>query len=402
MLTLSAIGCITALFVQYVVIKVDGKAPPEKKVEDDTLEVNRTRYYVKNLSLRPMPAVAGEEPRWKVGEEGYAVVYPELETLLHPNFASYFLHAIFLAICAIMGIYCKCALVVFLALLVVAWPISAIFGLSIYAMKPFDGMWCAMMAKSIIVNWLPTIPMLLMGIMNCSRTLRQAAGIWVYFAFWCNIFWTLLFPMPDLVMKANGLAGAVLCCSLIIRLFALCKAGVDTFEVKDNFIYGYGTSLSYLVCYTVWNALFVSDMAVGLSLQDILFWVLMVFYYYWSGKVADVEDYFAMARPIQLSVYIGVSDVIGMIPWFKAQKPIGLDMNRHPYFFYIAIMNFIFSWYVLYCDINWYLNPDELKKKGGKMKYKKDDPPCCLDDDADMESQGYSDYDDEEEEELVE
>merc|ERR1719191_93122 len=125
------------------------------------------------------------------------------------------------------------------------------------------------------------------------------------------------------------------------------NAGVTLVQNKGEVTYGFGCSLSWLVCYTVWNALFVGDFAIGLTLQDILFWCMMFHYYYHSDQASGIEDYFTMARPIQLSTYIAASDFVGLIPFFRDADGIGLDVNRHAFFLFIVIMNLIYSVYVL-------------------------------------------------------
>jgi hypothetical protein len=137
--------------------------------------------------------------------------------------------------------------------------------------------------------------------------------------------------------------------------------GVVLFEVSGDpkrktwepfdVIYGYGTSLSWLVVYTVWNALFVMELAVGLILQDIAFWAMMIFFYYYSGEGSGIENYFAMARPISLSMYIATSDWPGLHDFFRKAEPMGLDVTSHAFFLFLAVANFLFSFYVLYWEL---------------------------------------------------
>lgn len=118
--------------------------------------------------------------------------------------------------------------------------------------------------------------------------------------------------------------------------------------MAGDIIYGYGTSLSWLVCYTVWNALFVIELAVGMVLQDIFFWAMMIFFYYWSDRHSGIENYFAMARPISLSVYIATSDWPGLLDFFRSADPLGLNLTSHAFFLFLAVVNVMFSFYVFY------------------------------------------------------
>merc|ERR1719217_769119 len=116
--------------------------------------------------------------------------------------------------------------------------------------------------------------------------------------------------------------------SLIVHCAAVCKHrgscsgkagqnGCGLVDIRNQFPYGFGTSFPWLVCYTVWNALFIAKITIGGVLQDFLFWALMAFYKYWDNKHLPVELYFFFARPVQLGTYIGFTECIGLfVPYF--------------------------------------------------------------------------------------
>jgi len=211
-------------------------------------------------------------------------------SLLHPNFWTYWIHTIAQIIAAIMALYLPRTLLVILIGAVLCWPNE-----SIWRMQPLASDWWLMFIKSVIVNIAPTLPMMLCLIKNPSRRTRQCAAIWTYCILWLNVAWTLCF-LPNTgfnpISVVNAVCGVSLCFSLIIHNIALCKRGYTLCEVQGDILYGYGTSLSWLVCYTVWNALFVLDIAVGVTLQDIAFWAMMIFFYYHSDGRSSVENYF--------------------------------------------------------------------------------------------------------------
>jgi hypothetical protein len=245
------------------------------------------------------------------------------------------------------------ALLILLVAAVLCWPLSWMLNEPIWHMNPGESTWWLMAIKSAIVNIAPTAPMLLCLIFRPSPKVSHRVGIWGYFILWSNVFWTLFFlPMAfNAVSVTNAVCAISLDISLIIHLVALCKKGVGLCEVRGKFFYGYGTSLSWLVCYTVWNGLFVVEAAVGLVFQDIAFWGVMLVFYYWSNCHTTIENYFAMARPISLSTFIASSDWPGFLNFFRKADPLGLELTSHAFFLFLAVGNVFFSFYVLYWTV---------------------------------------------------
>lgn len=322
--------------------------------------MNGTRIKLDNIHLAPF--VFGQATQSST-LTAITRPYPNKMSLLHPNFWTYWIHGVFQIIAAVMALLAPRSLLAILLLAVLCWPISAIFGEAIWAMQPGAADWWLMCAKSMIVNIAPTVPMMYCLITRPSQQCLKYSAIWTYCVLGANVVWTLGFlPMAfNAVSCVNGMTGASLTISLIIHECALMSKGVVLFEVSGDpkrktwepfdVIYGYGTSLSWLVVYTVWNALFVMELAVGLILQDIAFWAMMIFFYYYSGEGSGIENYFAMARPISLSMYIATSDWPGLHDFFRKAEPMGLDVTSHAFFLFLAVGNFLFSFYVLYWEL---------------------------------------------------
>jgi len=303
------------------------------------------------------------------------VEWPDRASLLHPAFWSYFIHFAAQAATCIGVLVCvmpskkpsspdplrlgAIITTILLVLAVICWPLSWITNEPIGKQVPLTNDWWFMVLKSLIVNWAPTVPMMLCLIRNPSAKCRHYSALWTYFVLWLNVAWTLLALLDpaqvNAVSIANGVCGASLMISLIVHNVALMKKGVSPArgralcEVKGDIILGYGTSLSWLVCYTAWNATFVfTTLVVSCTLQDIFFWAMMIFFYYWSAAASPIENYFFMARPLSLSAYIATTDWIGFMDFFRSGPPYKLDLTRHAYFLFIAVANAVFSLYVLY------------------------------------------------------
>jgi hypothetical protein len=319
-------------------------------VQEKSIQVNGTRFRLDNITTH-VSKLNNNVTKVK----GIMEHYPDRMSLLHPNFWTYWVHTVAQFIACILALKSPKALLVILVVATLCWPISLITGQPIWAMKPLATDWWLMCAKSIIVNICPTVPMLYCLITNAPKEKRQCCGIFVYCILWANVAWTLCFlPMRfNAVSVTNAVCGVSLCISLVIHLVALCRRGVTLFEVKGDIVYGYGTSLSWLVCYTVWNALFVVELAVGVALQDIFFWGMMVAFWYWSDKTSGIENYFAMARPISLSAFIATSDWPGFLSYFRdgIETSMGLSLTKHAFFLFIAMANVLYSLYVLYWAI---------------------------------------------------
>jgi len=218
-------------------------------------------------------------------------------------------------------------------------------------MQPLAADWNLMCVKSVLVNMAPTLPVMLCLIKKPQRGTCQCAAIWVYCMLGINMSWTLLF-LPvygfDPTRVVNGVCGVSLCISLIIHNIALCKRGFTLFEVHGDIIYGYGISLSWLVCHTVWDTLFIlEDNEVGSTLHLPAWWAMMFFFYYHSDGRSSVENYSAMARCINLSMYLATSTTLGLFSSAQKPNPLGVDTQRQPYFLFLAVLNAIYSFYVI-------------------------------------------------------
>jgi len=326
----------------------------------DEIEINGTRYSLEQVIITPFGNA------FNVSAEAHP--YPDRDSLFHPCFLSYWIQTLGAIIATVLALKCPMVLMVVLVGMTLIWPASFIGGFQVCRMDPGTAPWWLMAIKSLIVNICPVVPMLLVKVnwATWKQTKKNTAGYFVYFILWANVFWTLFFPwLTDLnfneTVKANWLCGLSLCISLIVHLFAMRRRNVPLFRTDERddhrVVYGYGTSLSWLICYTVWNGLFVLSLAPGLTLQDVLFWCIMIALYYDSETRDPIEDYFAMARPIQLGAYIGISDWLDLIPYFRVDG-IGLDMHRHAYFLFIATFNFLYSLYVMYYEIRLLMDDD--------------------------------------------
>lgn len=203
--------------------------------------------------------------------------------------------------------------------------------------------------KWAIVNAFATIPVLILRAWKLSAQITNAFGVFVYVILGANILWTLgMDSKGHIIVYLNRVAGVMLVIALIAHCTAVCRAGLSLFEVRNAFPYGMGTSLPWLVCYTVWNALFIAKITVGGLLQDILFWVMMFAYSYIDDKQLPIELYFGFARPVQLGTYIGFTEMMGtFVPFFYEAKELTetrpLPINSHAFFLFIAFMNMVWS-----------------------------------------------------------
>lgn len=330
---------------------------PQQVLQDATLEWNYSRYRVTSIVVSPFGSGAHYKAVANLTRSA------DRDTLLHPNFCMYYIHVVAAGIAVLMALYVPSLLMALLISMVLLWPASYVLGFQICRLEPGSSTWWLMCIKSAIVNICPTTPVLLCIIKKDTwgRAHHQIAGGIGYFILWANVFWTLFFPLlatynHNLTCTFNTMTGGSLCIALLVHLFGHYRNNVDLCHVEGKVFYGCGTSLSWLICYTVWNALFVLTLAPGLTLQDILFWAMMFAFYYYTGKSHPIEDYFSMARPIQLGMYIGLSDWADLIPFFCVPG-VGLDVNRHAFFLFISTFNFIYSFYVLIVSIMYVIRP---------------------------------------------
>jgi len=58
-----------------------------------------------------------------------------------------------------------------------------------------------------------------------------------------------------------------------------------------------------------------------------------------------------MARPISLSIYIATSDWPGQFDYFRNSDPLGVHTQRHAYFLFLAVLNVMYSVYVIFWEL---------------------------------------------------
>jgi len=274
-----------------------------------------------------------------------------LEDLWHPYILLYLLHCVACGVGAVMSLYTPYAYLVVNLLSGFSFLYSAITGAEMWGNKLGDFLWTGVFIKWLIVNLFATVPVLLLRARKMSPRVIKLFGYFVYGILGSNIIWTLgMESKGHIIVYINRVAGIMLVIALIMHCVAVCRAkpALDLFEVRSGFLYGFGTSLPWLVCYTVWNALFIAKITIGGLLQDILFWCLMAFYQYWDGHHLPIELYFAFARPVQLGTYIGFTEFLGtFVPYFYNSTTMSehqpLPINSHAFFLFIAFANMLWS-----------------------------------------------------------
>jgi hypothetical protein len=234
-------------------------------IQDNLIEVNDTRFRLQNITMKeltgPKPYPHGPIAAFFHGGDvipgtfdvgAVTKHYPPRASLLSPHFWTYWVHTVAQGIAVIMALKCPCALLVVVILSVLCWPISLLANAPMWSMVPGTATWWLMCAKSVIVQWAPCGPMLYALIYKPSAKTRHCIAIWVYIVLWLNVAWTLCFlPMRfNPVSVGNGFTAVSLLISLPIHLVALSRKGVTLFVVKGDVLYGFGTSLSWIVCYT--------------------------------------------------------------------------------------------------------------------------------------------------------
>jgi len=239
---------------------------------------------------------------------------------------------------------------------VLAFPVSAVLGIPIWEDVPWSFNWWMLLVKWIIVNGLAAMPLLCILSWAPSLGVQRALTVLVYAILCMNVLWTLGYPAPLPVQKVNNTTGVILTVALILHCVSLCRQGIPLAEFSETkgerntarVFYGRGTSLSWVVCYTVWNALFAGAWnSVSTTLQDILFWCLMVQLYYDSDQARPIDDYFAHARPIQLAMFILGATFMGQIPYFKDVEATVAPFDSHPFYLFLSGVNLAYSVLVL-------------------------------------------------------
>jgi len=226
------------------------------------------------------------------------------------------------------------------------WPISWYFGLDLWEPKhaPMTADWWMTFIKWLIVDAAAALPILAVKGLLLSEAKVQRVGDWIYCVLGANILWTMFYKVDGWVRCFNTLTGAFLVISLTVHCVAMRKYDKELVEMRHGFPYGRGTPVSWLFCYTFWNAMFLADFSIQMTLQDFLFWGMM-FGMQWLDKEPHTIDlYFCFARPVQLGIYIPIGCWMGIIPLFAQAKNLEehtpLDINGHAYFLFIVMCNF--------------------------------------------------------------
>jgi len=303
----------------------------------------------------------------------------------------YSLHVAVALLFMLMSVRCTRALMVVMTLSGSLWPLTAVLNFPIWGeddLKPGSFFWWGTFIKWLIVNFLACVPVLWLKQLD-RPTPRQIrlTGIFVYVILGSNVVWTVGYIKNQVVDWVNHIIAFFLTLSLALHCCALSrhsKTCKRLFELKRGLVFGYGTPYPWLMCYTVWNILFVAEISIGMTLQDILFWALMIGYRTMDTKREPIEMYFAFARPVQLGTYIALSDWVGTVlpvlrnaNTLKKEQP--LPVNSNSFIFFIVLGNLIWSilctWWAAKRLI-WGFDPDNL----GDRKYLRDGDDDTADD----------------------
>eukprot|EP00930_Biecheleria_cincta_P011286 TRINITY_DN113951_c0_g1_i1.p1 TRINITY_DN113951_c0_g1~~TRINITY_DN113951_c0_g1_i1.p1 ORF type:complete len:341 (-),score=41.14 TRINITY_DN113951_c0_g1_i1:35-1057(-) len=288
----------------------------------------------------------------------------DLSELWHPYVLMYALHSVVALIAVPVSLHFPRLLIAVMIASGILWPLTWVLNQPLWGqdgtrgaqdLSPGSYLWWGVFLKWLIVNFCATVPVLYLRVLWApSQRTVLVLGAFVYVILGANVVWTIGLIKNEVVDWVNHATAILLTLSLILHCVALRRHHArEFFEVRKGFVYGYATPFPWLMCYTIWNALFVASISIGMTLQDILFWCMMLGYQAMDGQRLPIEMYFAFARPIQLGTYIALSDWVGtFIPFFrdaatlKSKQP--LNINGNAYFFYIVCCNFVFSIFITY------------------------------------------------------
>eukprot|EP00445_Apocalathium_hangoei_P076372 CAMPEP_0204154890 /NCGR_PEP_ID=MMETSP0361-20130328/29118_1 /ASSEMBLY_ACC=CAM_ASM_000343 /TAXON_ID=268821 /ORGANISM="Scrippsiella Hangoei, Strain SHTV-5" /LENGTH=200 /DNA_ID=CAMNT_0051110243 /DNA_START=9 /DNA_END=608 /DNA_ORIENTATION=- len=129
--------------------------PLEEHMQDNVLEYNGSSYRVQDLTLVPIAGGAFQASGVlaPVAAEGG-------QTVLLPVTWTYVTHVIVALLTTLLALRAPGVLLALLVGAVSVWPLAAITGEKVWALVPFQLEWWMMALKSVIVNILPTAPML--------------------------------------------------------------------------------------------------------------------------------------------------------------------------------------------------------------------------------------------------
>lgn len=268
-------------------------------------------------------------------------------SLWHPYILLYSLHCVIAALFAIMSLKVPKTTCGLIAASGVTFLISACANIPIWGHSPDSFLWMGVFIKWLIVDLAATVPVLLMKGVEFSPRVVRMMGIPIYVILGSNVIWTMFLDSEEMfIVYVNRVSGACLTIGLILHCVAVCRAGLGLFEVRGGFPYGFGTSYSWIVCYTVWNFLFAARIGLGTTLQDFLFWAIMLFYQWYDDKQLPVELYFGFARPVQLGSYIGFTEFIGaFVPYFYEAPTLAeeqpLPIYSNSFILFVAWLNML-------------------------------------------------------------
>eukprot|EP00420_Gonyaulax_spinifera_P034520 CAMPEP_0197869914 /NCGR_PEP_ID=MMETSP1439-20131203/706_1 /TAXON_ID=66791 /ORGANISM="Gonyaulax spinifera, Strain CCMP409" /LENGTH=382 /DNA_ID=CAMNT_0043488777 /DNA_START=41 /DNA_END=1189 /DNA_ORIENTATION=+ len=297
-----------------------------------------------------------DDPSGGMEEESLSGGWTPMSTwksMWHPYLVLFWMHVISASLATVASLHFPRVLLVIMACSGLLWPISWMFGLYLWDPKhaPLSSDWWMTFIKWLIVDASAGLPVLACKGFDFSKKTVVAIGIGIYVILGANIVWTMLYKVDGYVRMWNTCVGGVLTVSLAVYCFAQSWHGKPLLEMVNGFPYGRGTSLPWLISYTVWNALFVMDFSMGMTLQDLLFWAMMYFYQCNDSQPLTIEFYFAFARPIQLGVYIAWGCWCGIVPLFRNAVPLAkhapLHVNEHSYFLFIVSANLLLALYTL-------------------------------------------------------
>jgi len=279
-------------------------------------------------------------------------------SLWHPYLWLYIMHLLVALATTILAFHRPKVLMVVMVASGFLWPLSALINLIwggrtgwIWDTEPWSGEWVMTFIKWLIVDAAAALPVLIVKEHDVPESTVQTVGMFIYGILGANILWTLLYKVNGWVRCLNFCVGIMLTLSLALEVAALINARKPLLEKINGIPYGRATPLLWLVCYTGWNATFVGDLSIGMTLQDCLFWAMMYMMQFVDPKPLTIDLYFAFARPLQLGVYIALGCWSGIFPWFREAEryypvePLGI--NNDFYFLFLTAVNLVVSFVVV-------------------------------------------------------
>jgi len=234
--------------------------------------------------------------------------------------------------------------------------------------EPLTADWWMVFIKWLIVDAAAGLPVLSLKAFPLEQTTVERIGTWIYIVLGANIVWTFIYAVDGWVRMWNTMVGAILTLSLAVYAAALIKHEKPFLEMRNGFPYGRATPTTWLICYTIWNAMFVADYSMGMTLQDILFWAMMLLMQQWDQEPHTIDLYFAYARPVQLGIYIALGCWMGIMPFFANAEPLAkttpLHVNEHSFFLFLNMANFALGCVCLVTSVKAFLvGPPQLQSQ---------------------------------------